>query len=80
MASRVLKPKIRNTMLAFDVFENWGIDAIGPLPITQRGKCYILIVVDYLSHWAKAKVVKQITSKEVAKLVYEDVCCRHGSC
>ena len=78
MASRVLKPGIRKTMLAFNVFEKWGIDAIGPLPVTQRGKCYILIAMDYLSRWAEAKAVKQITSKEVAKFIYEDVCCRHG--
>ena len=65
-------------MLAFDVFEKWGIDAVGPLPVTQRGKCYILTAVDYLSRWAEAKAVKQITSKHVAKFIYEDVCCRHG--
>ncbi|MCO5614037.1 hypothetical protein L7F22_068317 [Adiantum nelumboides] len=78
MASRVLRSEIRGTILAYDVFEKWGIDAIGPLPITARGKCYILIAVDYLSRWAEAKPVKQITSKDVAKFVYEDICCKFG--
>ncbi|MCO5612237.1 hypothetical protein L7F22_066501 [Adiantum nelumboides] len=78
MASRVLRSKIRGTILAYDVFEKWGIDAIGPLPITARGKCYILSAVDYLSRWAEAKLVKQITSKDVAKFVYEDTCCKFG--
>ena len=79
MASRILKPTaVRKAMLAFDVFEKWDIDAIGPLPVTQREKCYILMAVDYLSRWAEAKVVNQITSKEVEKFIYEDVCCRHG--
>ncbi|MCO5554918.1 hypothetical protein L7F22_008456 [Adiantum nelumboides] len=36
MASRVLRSKIRDTILAYDVFEKWGVDAIGPLPITAR--------------------------------------------
>ncbi|MCO5554188.1 hypothetical protein L7F22_007714 [Adiantum nelumboides] len=45
---------------------------------TARGKCYILTVVDYLSRWAEAKPVKQITSKDVAKFVYEDICCKFG--
>ncbi|MCO5548514.1 hypothetical protein L7F22_001974 [Adiantum nelumboides] len=78
MASRMLRSEIRGTILAYDVFEKWGIDAIGPLPITARGKCYILTAVDYLSRWAEAKLVKQITSKDVAKFVYEDIFCKFG--
>ncbi|MCO5605188.1 hypothetical protein L7F22_059368 [Adiantum nelumboides] len=78
MASRVLRSKIRGTILAYDVFEKWSIDAIGTLPITARGKCCILTADDYLSRWAEAKPVKQITSKDVAKFVYEDICCKFG--
>ena len=51
---------------------------MGPLPITSRGKSYILIAVDYLSRWAEAKAVRQITAKDVAKFVYEDICCKFG--
>ena len=75
---RVLKPEFRKTILSFDVFEKWGIDAIGPLPITSRGKSYILTAVDYLSRWAEAKAVKKIVAKDVAKFVYEDICCKFG--
>ncbi|MCO5554991.1 hypothetical protein L7F22_008530 [Adiantum nelumboides] len=78
MASRVLRSKIKGTILAYDVFEKWGIDAIGPLPITAIGKCYILTAVDYLSRWVEAKPVKQITSKDVAKFVCEDIFCKFG--
>ncbi|MCO5611042.1 hypothetical protein L7F22_065292 [Adiantum nelumboides] len=79
MESRVLRSEIRGTILAYDVFEKWGIDAIGPLPITARSKwCYILTTVDYFSRWAEAKPVKQITSKDVAKFVYEDICYKFG--
>ena len=64
MASRILKLDVRKAMLDFDVFEKWGIDAVGPLPTaTQRGKCYILTAVDYLSRWAEAKAVKQRSCK-----------------
>ncbi|MCO5577623.1 hypothetical protein L7F22_031454 [Adiantum nelumboides] len=75
---RVLKPELRKTILAYDVFEKWGIDAVGSLPITSRGKNYILTVVDYLSRWAEAKAVRQITAKDVAKFVYEEICCKFG--
>ena len=75
---RVLKPELRKTILAFDVFEKWGIDAVGPLPITSRGKSYIITVVDYLSRWVEARAVKHITAHDVAKFVYEDICCKFG--
>ena len=74
----MLNPELRKTILAFDVFEKWGIDAVGPLPITSRGKSYILTSMDYLSRWAEAKAVKQIAAKDVAKFVYEDICCKFG--
>ena len=60
------------------MFEKWGIDAVGPLPITSRGKSYTLTAVDYLSRWAEAKVVRQIIAKDVAKSMYEDICCKFG--
>ena len=41
--------------------------------MTGRGKCYILTAIDYLSRWAEAKAVKHITSKDVAKFVYEKI-------
>ena len=58
MGSRILKPEMRKAIIAYDIFEKWGIDAIGLLPITQIGKCYILTIVDYLSRRAEAKAVK----------------------
>ena len=59
-------------------FEKWRIDAVGPLPITRKVKSYILTVVDYLSRWAKATPVRRITSKDVSKFVYEEICCKFG--
>ena len=44
--------------------------------MTSRGKCYILTAVDYLSCWAEASAVRQVTAKDVAKFVYEDICCK----
>ena len=60
------------------MFEKWGVDAVGPLPITSRGKSYIITAVEYLSRWAEARAVKHITAHDVAKFVYEDICCKFG--
>nr|GEX37906.1 reverse transcriptase domain-containing protein [Tanacetum cinerariifolium] len=37
-----------------EIFEIWGIDFMGPF-LSSRGKTYILVAVDYLSKWVKAK-------------------------
>ena len=66
-----MKLDLWKTILDFDIFEKWGIDVVGRLPITSRGKSYILTTMDYLSRWAKARFVKQITAKDVTKFVYD---------
>ena len=73
-----MKLELCKTILAFDVFEKWEIDAVGPLPITSTQKSCILIAVDYLSRWVEARAVKLITATNVAKFVYEDICCKFG--
>ena len=64
--------------MAFDIFEKWVIDGIGPLSVTNRGKCYILTAVYNLSCWTEASAVCKVTTKDVAKFVYEDICCKFG--
>lgn len=66
------------TILAFDVFEKWGLDAVGPLPMAGRKNAYILTVVDYLSRWTEVKAVKHTTRKDIGKFVYEHICCKFG--
>ena len=65
-------------MIAYNIFEKWGIDAIGPMPMTARKICYLLTAIDYLSCWAEARLVKTVNAKIVCKFVYEDICCRFG--
>jgi hypothetical protein len=37
----------------FDPFYRIGIDIVGPLPITSRNNCYIVVAVDYLTKWGE---------------------------
>ena len=32
-----------------DLFQRWGIDIVGPLPMTEDGNRYIVIAMDYFS-------------------------------
>ncbi|MCO5592499.1 hypothetical protein L7F22_046502 [Adiantum nelumboides] len=61
-------------IISFGPFEKWGIDAIGPLPMAQSGKQYIIVGVDYMTRWTKAAATIRITAKDVAKFVFENIC------
>nr|GEV49178.1 hypothetical protein [Tanacetum cinerariifolium] len=50
----------QNSIQIFEIFDVWGIDFIGPFP-SSRGNKYILVAVDYLSKWVKAKASPPIT-------------------
>ena len=35
--------------------------------------------VDYMTRWAEASLTSQITAKDVAKFVFENICCTFGT-
>ncbi|CAM8902967.1 unnamed protein product [Rhodiola kirilowii] len=44
-------------ILVNDVFDIWGIDFMGPFPVSC-GYTYILVAVDYVSKWVEAKATR----------------------
>ena len=64
---------------SFGPFEEWGIDAIGPLPRAATSKEYIIVGVDYMTRWAEATPTSRIIAKDVAKFVFNNICCRFGT-
>ncbi|GJX56774.1 reverse transcriptase domain-containing protein [Tanacetum coccineum] len=46
----------QNAIQVCKIFDIWGIDFMGPFP-SSRGNKYILMAVDYLSKWVKAKAL-----------------------
>ncbi|MCO5578800.1 hypothetical protein L7F22_032646 [Adiantum nelumboides] len=69
----------QTSIISFGPFDKWGIDAIGPLPMAQSGKQYIIVGVDYMIRWTEATATTRITAKDVAKFVFENICCRFGT-
>ncbi|MCO5606290.1 hypothetical protein L7F22_060477 [Adiantum nelumboides] len=65
-------------ILSYGPFKKWDIDAIGPLPRFNSGKLYIIMGMYYMTGWAKATTLARITTKEVAKFVYESICYKFG--
>jgi hypothetical protein len=59
-------------------FGRVGIDIVGPLPRTKKGKKYIVVAMDYLTKWPEARAIPDATAASVASFFYEDIICRHG--
>ena len=43
------------------------MDIVGPLPKTKSGHCYILVLVDYATHYPKAIPLKTVTAEVIAE-------------
>ena len=59
-------------------FYQIGIDIVGPLPRTQRGKKYIVTAMDYMTKWPEARALTEATAQKVADFIYEQIICTHG--
>ena len=59
-------------------FKHVGIDVMGPLPLTMRGKRYIILAVDLFTKWIEARAVEEADAQMIATFFYEDIICRHG--
>nr|GEV78790.1 reverse transcriptase domain-containing protein [Tanacetum cinerariifolium] len=46
----------QNSIQICEIFDVWGIDFMGPF-LSSRGNKYILVAIDYLSKWVKAKAL-----------------------
>nr|GEY47221.1 reverse transcriptase domain-containing protein [Tanacetum cinerariifolium] len=56
----------QNAIQVCEIFDVWGIDFIGPFP-SSRGNKYILVSIDYLSKWVKAKALPTNDARVVCK-------------
>jgi len=60
---------------AFDVVQS---DCVGPLPQTKNGNKYIVVFTDMLTRYAHVYAVPNVQSYVIAKLLYDEIICRHG--
>jgi hypothetical protein len=67
----------QQSVLFCEVFDVWGIDFMGPFPMSF-GFLYILLAVDYVSKWVEAIPTRTNDSKVVADFVRSNIFCRFG--
>lgn len=59
-------------------FAQWGIDIVGPVPVTTGERKYLLVTIDHFSKWVEAVPLVKIIDKEIMKFIWTNICCRYG--
>src|SRR5437763_7312262 len=75
---RSKKNNVLHSIPVHSPFYQIGIDFVGPLPRTQRGKKYIIVAMDYLTKWPEARAISEATAEVTAQFIYEQIICQHG--
>ena len=60
------------------LFEMWGIDILGPLPGSKQGYKNVIVATEYMSRWAVAKAVHEVSRFEVCDFLLENICTIFG--
>ncbi|RVW63261.1 Pol polyprotein [Vitis vinifera] len=71
------EPMPMNPILIVDLFDVWGIDFMGPFPMSF-GNSYLLVRVDYVSKWVEAIPCKHNDHRVVLKFLKENIFSRFG--
>ena len=65
-------------ILKVELFDLWGMDIMGPFP-SSFSNLYILLVVDYISKWVKAKPTRTNDASVVVKFLRSHIFTRFGT-
>lgn len=58
-------------------FMRWAIDIVGPFPASKQ-KCFLLVMMDYLTKCVKAESYALINDTDVQQFVWKNIICQHG--
>ncbi|KAJ9541597.1 hypothetical protein OSB04_028103 [Centaurea solstitialis] len=67
-----------NGILEIELFDVWGIDFMGPFPISNNC-AYILVAVDYVSKWVEAMACHTNDARTVVKFLQKQIFTRFGT-
>ncbi|OMJ26426.1 Retrovirus-related Pol polyprotein from transposon [Smittium culicis] len=73
------KAPIQPLKISPSPFYRWGIDFIGPMPISNKGNSWILLAIDHSTNWIVARATKNSEAETVAKFIYKDLMLAYGA-
>lgn len=79
---RAGKPLKRDFMPLFpsqpqELFERWGMDFVGPLPVSSKHRCrYIVVATNYLTKSVEVRALRDNTAFSIARFLYEQIVTR----
>lgn len=71
------KAPMKNVQSGFPL-ERIAIDILGPLPTSDRGHSYIMVVGDYFTKWTESYAIADHTAQTVADTLVTEFICRYG--
>ena len=66
------------TIKTTEPFEKISWDIMGPLPTSEQGNKYIVVVTDLFSKWVEAFAIRDTTSTTLATVLVDEVISRYG--
>ena len=67
-----------HTILEVELFDLWGMDFMGPFPLSFNNQ-YILLGVDYVSKWVEAIPICTNDARVVAQFLRSHIFSRFGN-
>jgi len=55
-----------------------GIEILIPLPKALGAINFLLVAIDYFTNWIKARLLQEISTKEVEKFTWKHLICKYG--
>ncbi|RDX59106.1 Pol polyprotein, partial [Mucuna pruriens] len=59
-------------------FYKWGVDILGPFPVTPGQIKFLIVAIDYFTKWVEAEPITTISSEKVKRFLWKKIICRFG--